>query len=1133
MSSGVNQDSIAPSFGVYLLGKQQKSNIRRGLDDIKRRVQEESVSPSSGIDLSPDLSNSSTPTRPISVAPLTHETHAKLLSNVSAQLAELRDILANSRASDGSMGTSYASTVANSGINITDEQIAQMTREEKLEFLTKLDEVQRELYTGNEDSHSGSSGTHPSTERKFTSPQSHPQSSSDVDSIPPELRHEHGSKTDHRATSDSASRDGARNERANHRGVNRPVVSGERPQAREQKDRGVRSDISSSRRFPPTQPRIQRSTIEKAEPYVSRKTNHSAENVSVASHSSTNRAGSRYELSNESTNSGQIAESLVVFPNNGYKQRAESHAQISPHDAPRAVQRKTTEQPNYTEVRRVLPSSVYPVPASSYQENDFSSEQPSQETDSSIAEDLVILPRELQRPSIGAQVKVDAMGGAKSADSPYTEPIFVSKVTREFADDASDPNVLEDYSDAVSDSVNVAENLVVLPASSAGPAGPKGSTGAQEQSRTGLEEAVSENSDSPDAPESKVVLAKRAPTQGLRSDLSKGIVDKSGAGSAYVTAADSFSKQEDDIPVRLLVKARVEDYPVRSRVVANVASEQSDVSGEDAPSLEEQSVGFKEEKIVLIRPDSHIEEAPRPARKNQHTHKATTPHKRGIKLADILPSGRSRVAENVGPGSYLSADEDVDARSQESMDCVTISKLVYPKLSAAESDILRRKRERAARHKNRSQAKKAVPNAHMYANNEDERHTDRDNSHAANLTPFQEYKLLKTSTNATRIASSNRKVSASATGSSSAPGDASSGGNPGFPSGPSGLAKVAPGTSVYRSPETYGAASSSGIGAPLHLKSDMTLTDLAKSGRKFVVAKPERKHEHQGSENVNVSMDSRGNPVSLRPDFGGTRRRGSSGTENSHSDPLFDDLTVLPPQTQYTGLPQPDFDTMTASGRSRPKSSDASLRVADSYMHSSSVDGGEMERMKEAIKALDRSVTNVVSRNKTMSESSARPHNSIDTSLVEQASDQTRVYVQPPIHNPSVHAPQRMSPYAPMNSSARQRTSLVAELSKYQTRPVTKDVLQQALVDRDRSLSYQYADDELDYTRDERADSGQMFSLSPQRPPMPVAPIHDQHMHSPSTIPGRDITQRLPYSAREQLVAMAMMDLHRSSGSAN
>ncbi|TNJ27670.1 hypothetical protein GMRT_23264 [Giardia muris] len=87
--------------------------------------------------------------------------------------------------------------------------------------------------------------------------------------------------------------------------------------------------------------------------------------------------------------------------------------------------------------------------------------------------------------------------------------------------------------------------------------------------------------------------------------------------------------------------------------------------------------------------------------------------------------------------------------------------------------------------------------------------------------------------------------------------------------------------------------SSAGLaGLPLHIRSDMTLGDIAKSGRKFVIAKKE------AGSSIPTGVPS---------------RTASTAVEDSDSEPQYEDMTILPAGEQFTGLPQPDFDTFNHS----------------------------------------------------------------------------------------------------------------------------------------------------------------------------------------------------------------------------
>lgn len=307
-------------------------------------------------------------------------------------------------------------------------------------------------------------------------------------------------------------------------------------------------------------------------------------------------------------------------------------------------------------------------------------------------------------------------------------------------------------------------------------------------------------------------------------------------------------------------------------------------------------------------------------------------------LAQYETKPRDQTIQNESDEEYSSSDPEV-----------TISKLVYPKLTPAEQQKLRRLAEVRSK-----QPKTFVPDVHVYGRPKTDElefegtnhlqrkdnilssslETNLDNSHLySNVTPYYQYKkqLVKNAPNNfmkgktmkdsisddTPAQEVTQFVNSKYLEMGKAAGIADSSILPGY-----GAKSIAKGTT---------------LSSALHIRSDTTLGDIARSGRKFVMARK----EESVSGDLSRAMTARRDGYTQRDD-------------SSDSEPQYEDMTILPAAEPYYGLPQPDFESFNHSIQSMRQS----LLMRSSNTQSTSLTENQFDdrlaRAKEAIRVAER-----------------------------------------------------------------------------------------------------------------------------------------------------------------------------------
>lgn len=291
------------------------------------------------------------------------------------------------------------------------------------------------------------------------------------------------------------------------------------------------------------------------------------------------------------------------------------------------------------------------------------------------------------------------------------------------------------------------------------------------------------------------------------------------------------------------------------------------------------------------------------------------------------------------------SDEDHSSSDPE----VTISKLVYPKLTPAEQEKLRRLAEVRSK-----QPKAHIPDVHVYGRpkgNELELEdvdplkqkdaapatastTNVDSSYLySNVTPYYQYKrqLTKSISQGLMKAKDMKNSVSDDTPAQEVTQFVNSK-----------YVEMARAVGMTDPSLLQGDVAKSYVkGAPLsnalHIRSDMTLGDIARSGRKFVVARKEE-----------------ATPADLSRATATGRDGYAQKDDSSDSEPQYEDMTILPAAEPYYGLPQPDFESFNHSIQSMRQS----LLMRSSNTQSTSLTENQLDdritRAKEAIRAAER-----------------------------------------------------------------------------------------------------------------------------------------------------------------------------------
>lgn len=300
------------------------------------------------------------------------------------------------------------------------------------------------------------------------------------------------------------------------------------------------------------------------------------------------------------------------------------------------------------------------------------------------------------------------------------------------------------------------------------------------------------------------------------------------------------------------------------------------------------------------------------------------------------------------PREQMTLDEPDEEYSSSDPE-VTISKLVYPKLTPAEQEKLRRLAEMRSK-----QPKVSVPDVHVYgrpkgnelelevANSLSQKDNgpvipstgNTDSSHLySNVTPYYQYKR-QLAKNAPQGFAKAKGLKDSVSDDTPAQ-EVTQFVNSKYVE----MARAAGMTdpSLLHGDVAKSYVKGTPLSSALHIRSDMTLGDIARSGRKFVVA---RKEEATPADISRVTATGRD---------GYTQKETSSDSE-----PQYEDMTILPAAEPYYGLPQPDFESFNHSIQSMRQS----LLMRSSNTQSTSLTENQFDdriaRAKEAIRAAER-----------------------------------------------------------------------------------------------------------------------------------------------------------------------------------
>ncbi|EFO62297.1 Hypothetical protein GLP15_4030 [Giardia lamblia P15] len=291
------------------------------------------------------------------------------------------------------------------------------------------------------------------------------------------------------------------------------------------------------------------------------------------------------------------------------------------------------------------------------------------------------------------------------------------------------------------------------------------------------------------------------------------------------------------------------------------------------------------------------------------------------------------------------SDEDHSSSDPE----VTISKLVYPKLTPAEQEKLRRLAEMRSK-----QPKAHVPDVHVYGrpkSNELELEdvdplkqkdtalaivstNNADDSYLySNVTPYYQYKRQLTKSISQGFAKA--KDMKNSVSDDTPAQEVTQFVNSKYVEMARAVGMTDP--SLLQGDVAKSYIKGAPLSSALHIRSDMTLGDIARSGRKFVVARKEE-----------------ATPADLSRATATGRDGYTQKDDSSDSEPQYEDMTILPAAEPYYGLPQPDFESFNHSIQSMRQS----LLMRSSNTQSASLTENQLDdritRAKEAIRAAER-----------------------------------------------------------------------------------------------------------------------------------------------------------------------------------